>query len=365
VIVTVFGFSWSPLAGAWKTNEYECIFGPGQTTGAQSLGTFDASSPIMQGVNSFSGGSSSYRTASSDVRSTCDRDASWTDGLPLVASSSTSFPGCRVDLNFYPPSSSVRADFWTEGTDGDVMMRNAVVFAATCQDEPPLVPSSVPSLGPSSGPTLVPSTGPSLAPSSGPSQQDLCARPEVVCPSKGGNGRSGKGRNQVDTTMEDEVPKIPICVAKTSKGKGSMTAKYKTECVDPSDLEETDEGYELVSGTGAGRGGGRSKVEGITCGCCDPIDEGDSYPSFCGGQICAEEPIICTIPEKSGRALRVKMGGHGKMGGGGKSNKKDGVAICVDAETLCVDDLDPEYLGTSADVQCGCCNALDAEYCSV
>jgi hypothetical protein len=113
-----------------------------------------------------------------------------------------------------------------------------------------------------------------------------------------------------------------------------------------------------VSGTGAGRGGGRGKVEAIPCGCCDPIDEGDAYPSFCGGQICAEEPIICTIPEKSGRALRVKMGGRGK------GNKKDGVAIYVDAETLCVDDLDPEYVG-SADVQCGCCNALDAEYCSV
>jgi hypothetical protein len=212
------------------------------------------------------------------------------------------------------------------------MMRNAVKFADTCPLD-------------------------TAAPSSAPSQQDFGATPEVVCPSKGGKG--SRGGSQADTMME-----VPICVAKTSKG----SVKYKTECVDPSHLEETNEGYELVSGRGKGRGGGKGKVEDFICGCCAPIDEGDSYPSFCGGQICAEEPIICTIPEKRGHDLRGKTGGSGKgssgkgSSGSGKGSTMDGVAVCVGTETLCVDDLDPEYLG-SATVQCGCCNEIDAEYC--
>jgi len=40
----------------------------------------------------------------------------------------------RVDLGFFPPSSDVRSDFWNAGTDGDILMANALDWVSTCVD---------------------------------------------------------------------------------------------------------------------------------------------------------------------------------------------------------------------------------------
>ena len=55
--------------------------------------------------------------------------ADWTDGTPFMAVKELPGMGRRVDLNFYPPSSDIRSDFWDVGTDGDVLLANAVTWA--------------------------------------------------------------------------------------------------------------------------------------------------------------------------------------------------------------------------------------------
>ena len=56
--------------------------------------------------------------------------ADWSNVLSLVAVKELPGLGRRVDLNFYPPSSTVRGDFWAVGTDGDWLMANLLAWAA-------------------------------------------------------------------------------------------------------------------------------------------------------------------------------------------------------------------------------------------
>lgn len=109
---------------------------------------------------------------------------------------------------------------------------------------------------------------------------------------------------------------------------------------------------ERVLGRRNGSGRRKSELEDIEeydCGCCNPVDEGDSYPDFCGGQVCGNDPAFYCIRPRGGRDL-----GMMPMTMGIRAKKRGGVTICDNGVTLCVDDLDPEYLGKP--VQCGPCN---------
>jgi len=102
-----------------------------QASGHHTLGTvYHPDHPIMEGVNSFDGGSSSYKVPITDLTTGSTLIADWSNGRPLVAIKDLPDMGRRVDLNFYPPSSDVRDDFWTVGTDGDILLANAVTWAA-------------------------------------------------------------------------------------------------------------------------------------------------------------------------------------------------------------------------------------------
>jgi uncharacterized repeat protein (TIGR01451 family) len=120
------------MQGRWVTGEYSAITRGGQTSGSQAtLGTvYDAAHPILQGVATFDGGSSSYRTAGNTITTGSVRIADWSDGKPLVV---TKLVGGvrRADLAFYPPSSTVRSDFWNAATDGAKLMANALTWTAT------------------------------------------------------------------------------------------------------------------------------------------------------------------------------------------------------------------------------------------
>ena len=105
-----------------------------------------------------------------------------------------------------------------------------------------------------------------------------------------------------------------------------------------------------------------TKFDSYTCGCCDPVLEGDGYPSFCGGQICADDPTPCG----HGRFLKKKKKSKKNSTGMMKKKTADskevdetplgGVTICVDGETICVDDMDHVYLGMDAPAYtCGPC----------
>lgn len=136
VVIAVFANS-SPdaadgPAGRWESHEYQIITPhAGTTTGTATLGTvFDPGHPIMAGVTSFAGGSSSFRPTSTDLIASALLIAEWSDGKVLAAVREDTV-GARVDLGFYPPSDAVMSDFWDATTDGDLLLVNALLYAAT------------------------------------------------------------------------------------------------------------------------------------------------------------------------------------------------------------------------------------------
>lgn len=142
VVVAVFANSSTTagraLAGRWQADDYEIIpAGSGTTTGSATRGPFDVPNhPIMAGIITFAGGSSSFRPTTTDLAAGAIRLATWDDGSTLVAIRNDK-AGKRVDLGFYPPSDLVQADFWDSTTDGTDLMVNALSFAAN-----PSVPAS-------------------------------------------------------------------------------------------------------------------------------------------------------------------------------------------------------------------------------
>lgn len=115
------------LEGRWITGGYEVIpSASGNQTGRQFLGTILVPGhPIMNGVNSFDGGTSSARPVTTSVATGSTRVAEWTDGKTLVAVGASPR---RADLGFYPPSSDVSAGFWNSSTDGAILMANALIY---------------------------------------------------------------------------------------------------------------------------------------------------------------------------------------------------------------------------------------------
>lgn len=124
------------LQGRWYDEGYYVIDPSGQDDFTQLyLGTvLLPNHPIMVGVNTFDGGSSSYHGIGSLSLYTTVI-ANWTNGLTLIAEKSNKnngdpIAGKCVALNFYPPSSDVRFDFWNPATDGAIIMANALEYAA-------------------------------------------------------------------------------------------------------------------------------------------------------------------------------------------------------------------------------------------
>lgn len=129
VVQTTFttgGVASSSLAGTWNAS-YNCItFGP-STTGAATLGTIaDQNHPIMIGVQSFDGGTSSFRPSGTTLTPGATLVASWSDGKPLVAVGPLVN---RCDLGFFPASSDAGgAAFWLSSTDGVKLLANALLY---------------------------------------------------------------------------------------------------------------------------------------------------------------------------------------------------------------------------------------------
>ncbi len=89
-------------------------------------------SPLLQGVQSFDGGSSSWRCDSALVAGAHEA-ARWSDGLPLVAFTDMG-DQLVVGLNFYPPSDDARFDYWDATTDGAGLMVAALLFSGGAVD---------------------------------------------------------------------------------------------------------------------------------------------------------------------------------------------------------------------------------------
>jgi subtilisin family serine protease len=118
------------LGGRWESEQYYLVMRGNQRQNPATLGVVtDPGHPIMAGVSSFDGGSSSYRPDAATLTSGSTLIASWSDGMPLVVVKEMA-TSRRVDLGFFPISSDVRSDLWQVGTDGDHLMANALVWVA-------------------------------------------------------------------------------------------------------------------------------------------------------------------------------------------------------------------------------------------
>jgi len=113
------------ITGRWA-GEYELLSASsGLVTGSASLGAEPYSfHPVTKNVDTFSGGTSSFRLSGTALNPGAFNVVQWSDGKPLAIASTRFFN--RMDLGFYPPSSTVHADFWNAATDGAQLMANAL-----------------------------------------------------------------------------------------------------------------------------------------------------------------------------------------------------------------------------------------------
>ena len=104
------------------------------TTGTQSSGTTQTlvadlpSHPLLDGVASFNGGTSSFHNSPIAITAGSTLVAHWSNGQPLVGARDMA-PGRIAGLNFFPPSNNARSDFWLATTDGGRLMSDALLWS--------------------------------------------------------------------------------------------------------------------------------------------------------------------------------------------------------------------------------------------
>lgn len=138
VVIAVFTLASPYLGGRFASDNYFALVPSGLTTGNATLGTvFESNSPLMAGVISFDGGISSHRGTGS-AHPDADVVADWSDGNHLIVRRNINGTR-RADVNFFPPSTDSRFDFWVPSTDGAKMIANALDFVggtANCVPPP-------------------------------------------------------------------------------------------------------------------------------------------------------------------------------------------------------------------------------------
>jgi hypothetical protein len=118
------------IGGRFNSDNYWALLPAPQSGGSNlTLGTvYEPGSPLLTNVNSFNGGGSSFHVPGV-LHPSSVRVADWSNGVPLVVRRQIG-AARTVALNFFPPSDTVRSDFWLAGTDGEWLMANALVHAA-------------------------------------------------------------------------------------------------------------------------------------------------------------------------------------------------------------------------------------------
>jgi len=136
VVLCTFAF-WSSqglsIQGRLKSGNYlPFTTGSQAEPGGLTLVPVQPQHQILEGVTSFNGGPASYHNTPIAIASGATLIANWSNGQPLVGSKVFT-AGRTVGLNFYPPSSDARSDFWLSNTDGARLMANALLWAASRQ----------------------------------------------------------------------------------------------------------------------------------------------------------------------------------------------------------------------------------------
>lgn len=118
------------LDGRWRTGAYEpfSLSGARRVAGLTLVAT-QPLHPILSGVATFNGGSAGIH-GTVTAQACADVVAHWSNGQPLVAARLGPQGGRVIGLNFFPPSSDAGAAFWISATDGEMLMANALRYAA-------------------------------------------------------------------------------------------------------------------------------------------------------------------------------------------------------------------------------------------
>jgi len=127
LVISVFTIASVRLTNFTYTN-CPVAFPGNQTMTSSSLGSYTSSDPLMNGVSTFNPGTSKYGAGGLTLNSGATTVASYNDGNILVAKQ-TIGSARTVALNFFPPSSTARSDFWTASTDGGKIMTNAIIWS--------------------------------------------------------------------------------------------------------------------------------------------------------------------------------------------------------------------------------------------
>lgn len=131
------------IEGRFLTDNYYCIERSvgSSTTGNATLGTIHVPGhPILDGVATFDGGSSSFRTPA-PITANAVRIADWSTGQVLIAER-TDLLGGRVDLGFFAVSQLASSGSWLPSTDGGKILRNSVVRASRCDQATSVEPTT-------------------------------------------------------------------------------------------------------------------------------------------------------------------------------------------------------------------------------
>ena len=129
VVLATFATDSTVPGGRFQNGEYFVIVPQGATSGMRrTLVPVVSTHPLLQDVDTFDGGSSSFGSRSTAVTDDATIVATWNDGAVLVAFKEINGVR-RVDLGFYPVSSDARSDFWEATTDGAALMANALLYA--------------------------------------------------------------------------------------------------------------------------------------------------------------------------------------------------------------------------------------------
>jgi hypothetical protein len=86
------------------------------------------SHPLLDGVNTFDGGTGGYQNTPIYTNAGAFQAAHWSTGVALVGGRNDGAGRCAA-LNFFPASSDVNSLFWKSSTDGARLMVNALLWS--------------------------------------------------------------------------------------------------------------------------------------------------------------------------------------------------------------------------------------------
>jgi len=135
VVVATFSVGSAPLGGRIVSGGYLPYNSGGQNQGTRLYLVPDLPGhALLSGVASLDGGSSSFHGTVS-LAAGATLVAHWTNNMPLVMFKKVAARPV-VALNFYPPSSDARSDFWVASTGGVRLMTNALAYTIQAASPP-------------------------------------------------------------------------------------------------------------------------------------------------------------------------------------------------------------------------------------